>query len=65
VRVTAICPAGTGTEFAVGAGRDSDDPRNAEWLSPVDVATAIVTTLQQPRTMRTAVWTLWSMGQGS
>jgi hypothetical protein len=29
------------------------------------VAAAIVATLRQPRTMRTAVWTLWSMGQGS
>lgn len=65
VRVTLICPAGTGTEFAVGAGRTSDDPRFAEWLSPVDVATAIVTTLHQPRSLRTAIWTLWSMGQGS
>jgi NADP-dependent 3-hydroxy acid dehydrogenase YdfG len=65
VRVTLICPAGTSTEFAVGAGRTEDDPRASEWLSPGDVAAAIVTTLRQPRTMRTAVWTLWSMGQGS
>jgi len=65
VRVTLICPAGTATEFAVGAGRTEDDPRSADWLSPVDVAAAIVTTLQQPRTLRTAIWTLWSMGQGS
>ena len=65
VRVPLICPAGTGTEFAVGAGRTADDPRFAEWLSPVDVAAAIVTTLRQPRSLRTAIWTLWSMGQGS
>jgi NADP-dependent 3-hydroxy acid dehydrogenase YdfG len=65
VRVTLICPAGTFTEFAVGAGRTDDDPRASEWLTPSDVAAAIVTTLHQPRTMRTSVWTLWSMGQGS
>lgn len=65
VRVTLICPAGTGTEFAVGAGRIEDDPRFADWLTPDDVAAAIVATLQQPRSMRTAIWTLWSMGQGS
>jgi 3-oxoacyl-[acyl-carrier protein] reductase len=65
VRVTLICPAGTATEFAVGAGRVDDDPRFAEWLTADDVAHAIVTTLQQPRSLRTAVWTLWSMGQGS
>ncbi len=65
VRVTLICPAGTGTEFAVGAGRVENDPRFTQWLTPEDVAAAIVTTLQQPRSIRTAIWTLWSMGQGS
>ncbi len=65
VRVTLICPAGTATEFAVGAGRVEDDPRFAEWLTPDDVAAAVVATLKQPRSMRTAIWTLWSMGQGS
>jgi NADP-dependent 3-hydroxy acid dehydrogenase YdfG len=65
VRVTLICPAGTATEFAVGAGRTEDDPRNADWLTPGDVAAAVVTTLRQPRTLRTSIWTLWSMGQGS
>jgi 3-oxoacyl-[acyl-carrier protein] reductase len=65
VRVTLICPAGTATEFAVGAGRTEDDPRFADWLTADDVAHAIVTTLEQPRSLRTAVWTLWSMGQQS
>jgi len=65
VRVTLICPAATVTEFAVGAGRVQEDPRSGDWLQPRDVAGAIVTTLLQPRTMRTAIWTLWSMGQGS
>ena len=65
VRVTLICPAGTATEFAVGAGRTQDDPRFAEWLTPEDVAHAIVATLEQPRSIRTAIWTLWSMGQQS
>jgi NADP-dependent 3-hydroxy acid dehydrogenase YdfG len=65
VRVTLICPAGTATEFAVGSGRTEDDPRFADWLTPGDVAAAVVHTLQQPRSLRTAIWTLWSMGQGS
>ena len=65
VRVTLICPAGTATEFAVGSGRTEDDRRFADWLTPGDVAAAVVTTLRQPRTLRTAIWTLWSMGQGS
>ena len=65
VRVTLICPAATATGFAVGAGRDEDDARAGDWLRPADVAAAIVTTLRQPRSMRTSIWTLWSMGQGS
>ena len=65
VRVTLICPAGTGTEFAVGAGRVENDARFADWLTADDVAHAIVTTLEQPRSLRTAIWTLWSMGQQS
>jgi NADP-dependent 3-hydroxy acid dehydrogenase YdfG len=65
VRVTLICPAGTATEFAVGAGRTEDDPRFAEWLTAEDVAAAVVHTLEQPRTLRTHIWTLWSMGQQS
>ena len=65
IRVTLICPAGTATEFAVGAGRVEEDPRFADWLTADDVAHAIVTTLEQPRSLRTAIWTLWSMGQQS
>ena len=65
VRVTLICPAGTATEFAVGAGRTQDDPRFAQYLTPADVAAAVITTLRQSRTLRTGIWTLWSMGQGS
>ena len=65
VRVTLICPAGTATEFAVGAGRVENDPRFADWLTADDVAHAIVTTLEQPRSLRTSIWTLWSMGQQS
>ena len=65
VRVTLICPAGTATEFAFGAGRTPDDPRFAEYLTPGDVASAVVTALRQPRTLRTGIWTIWSMGQGS
>ena len=65
IRVTLICPAATATEFAVGAGRTEQDPRAGDWLTAIDVATAIVTCLGQPRTMRTSIWTMWGMGQGS
>lgn len=51
MRVTLICPAGTATEFAVGAGR-TEDSRFAEWLTAEDVASAVVHTLEQPRSLR-------------
>lgn len=65
IRVSAICPAGVETEFAIGAGRTAGDPALADYLRPADVAHAIVTVLQQPRRVRTTQWQLWSMGQGS
>ena len=63
VRVTAVCPAGTATEFAIGTGRVDNDPRFADWLTADDVAHAIVTVLQQPRSVRTTLWAMWGMGQ--
>lgn len=65
IRVTAICPAGVETEFAIGAGRTEGDPALADYLRPDDVAFAITTVLKQPRRVRTTQWQLWSMGQGS
>jgi len=63
IRVTALCPGSTATEFALGTGRYPDDPRFANWLTADDVANAIVTILEQPRRVRTAVWSMWSMEQ--
>ena len=65
IRVTAICPAGVHTEFAIGAGRTEGDPSLDDYLQPEDVAHAIATVLRQPRRVRTTQWQLWSMGQSS
>jgi NADP-dependent 3-hydroxy acid dehydrogenase YdfG len=65
IRVTAICPAGVLTEFAIGAGRTEGDPALEDYLRPEDVAHAIITVLRQPRRVRTTQWQLWSMGQSS
>ena len=65
IRVTAVCPAGVATEFAMGTGRTPDDPQLDDYMRADDVADAIVTTLRQPRRVRTTLWSLWSMGQGS
>ena len=65
VRVALVCPAGTDTEFAIGSGRIAGDPALSDYLRPEDVAFQIVTILRQPRTVRTHIWTLWSMNQQS
>jgi 3-oxoacyl-[acyl-carrier protein] reductase len=65
IRVTTIGPAGTSTEFAMGAGRTEDMPELKTYLQPEDVAFAIRTVLEQPRRLRTQYWTIWSMAQGS
>jgi 3-oxoacyl-[acyl-carrier protein] reductase len=65
VRVTTIAPAGVHTEFAIGHGRIEGDPLLDSYLRPEDVAAAVVTVLRQPRRMRTQLWSMWSMAQGS
>ena len=65
IRVTTIGPAGTSTEFAIGAGRTEDMPELKTYLRPEDIAFAIRTVLEQPRRLRTQYWTIWSMAQGS
>ncbi|MFL5779575.1 MAG: SDR family oxidoreductase [Chloroflexota bacterium] len=65
IRVTTIGPAGTSTEFAIGAGRTEDMPELQGYLRPEDIAFAIRTVLEQPRRLRTQYWTIWSMAQGS
>jgi 3-oxoacyl-[acyl-carrier protein] reductase len=65
IRVTLICPAGTSTEFAIGAGRTEGSPELDDYLRPDDVAHAVRVVLEQPRSVRTTVWQLWSMQQQS
>ena len=64
-RVTLVCPAGTATEFAIGTGRTAGSPQLDDYLRPEDVAHAIRTVLEQPRSVRTTVWQMWSMDQQS
>jgi len=65
IRVSTICPAGVGTEFAIGAGRTEGDPFLKELLQGEDVAQAIVTVLGQPSHLRTTQWVIWPMSQES
>ncbi|MEE8496921.1 MAG: SDR family oxidoreductase [Acidimicrobiia bacterium] len=61
IRVTAICPGGVATEFAMGTGRSPGMAGLDEMLRPEDVAEAIVTVLRQPKTMRSLVWSMRSI----
>jgi len=63
IRVSTIAPAAVNTGFADGLGRVSGDPVKDTYLAPADVAHAVTTVLGQPRRMRTALWTLWSMSE--
>lgn len=65
VRVALVCPAGTETEFAIGAGRTAGEPQMANYLRSEDIAFQIVQILRQPLSVRTHIWTLWSMQQQS
>ncbi|MGD2059937.1 MAG: SDR family oxidoreductase [Acidimicrobiia bacterium] len=61
IRVSTLCPGGTATEFAMGAGRTPDMPQLDEMMRPEDIAAAVVTVLKQPRTMRTLIWSMRSI----
>lgn len=61
IRVTAMCPAGVKTEFAIGAGRTEGDPELDDYLMPEDLAHAIRVSLEQPQHLRTTMWTMWPM----
>ncbi|MTD16651.1 SDR family NAD(P)-dependent oxidoreductase [Nakamurella sp. YIM 132087] len=63
IRVSTIAPAAVNTGFADGLGRVAGDPVKDTFLLPSDVAGAVVTVLAQPRRVRTALWTLWSMDE--
>ena len=61
IRVTTLSPGGTATEFAMGAGRTPDMPGLADMMRPEDIASAVVTVLKQPRSMRTLLWSMRSI----
>lgn len=65
IRVTAVCPAGVATEFAMGYGRTPDMPGLHDLLRADDIAFAITTVLRQPRRLRTTQWAIWSNAEAS
>ena len=66
IRVSVIAPAAVNTSFAVATGRFGDrPPEDGDFLRPDDIAGAIVTTLRQPRRMRTSLWSMWSLAEAN
>ena len=64
IRVSIIAPAAVNTHFAAATGRFGDRaPEDADFIQPGDVADAVVTALRQPRRIRTALWSLWSLAE--
>ncbi|MEW2544436.1 SDR family oxidoreductase [Streptomyces sp. NPDC047002] len=65
IRVTALCPGGVVTEFAMapGAGRTERSPELADMLRAEDVAESVLTVLAQPRGVRTLVYKLRGLSE--
>ncbi len=64
IRTTVIAPAGVNTAFAAADGRFGEgDPSTGSFMEPADIAGAVLHTLQQPRRMRTELWTMWSLAE--
>ncbi len=61
IRVSTLCPGGTATEFAMGAGRTPDMPGLADMLNAEDVGAAVITVLSQPKNMRSLIWSMRSI----
>jgi NADP-dependent 3-hydroxy acid dehydrogenase YdfG len=65
VRATSICPGGVHTEFAIGSGREHDDPELEGMLTPDEVADVVLFAVTRPRSMRILTTTFRPMGEGS
>jgi 3-oxoacyl-[acyl-carrier protein] reductase len=52
VRATCICPGGVNTDFAIGDGRERDDPALEGLLTAEEVADVVLFTVTRPRRMR-------------
>jgi 3-oxoacyl-[acyl-carrier protein] reductase len=65
VRATSICPGGVHTEFAIGTGREHDDPELEEMLTPDEVADVVLFAVTRPRSMRILTTTFRPMNEGS
>jgi NADP-dependent 3-hydroxy acid dehydrogenase YdfG len=52
VRASCICPGGVKTDFAIGTGREEDDPELEGLITAEEVADVVLFTVTRPRRMR-------------
>jgi NADP-dependent 3-hydroxy acid dehydrogenase YdfG len=65
VRCSTIAPGGVATEFAMGRGRNPDDPDLADMMMAQEIADAIVHAVTRPRTHRVLESTILPMSDDS
>ncbi len=65
VRCTCVCPGGVHTGFAIGAGREEDDPALREMLSAEEVAEVVRFAVTRPRDMRMLTLTFRPLAEPS
>ena len=65
VRCTTICPGGMATAFAMGHGRNPDDPDLANFMSGEEVAETVSYALERPRTQRILEMNVLPMAEDS
>jgi NADP-dependent 3-hydroxy acid dehydrogenase YdfG len=65
VRATCVCPGGVKTDFAIGTGRERDDPELEGMLTADEVADVVLFTVTRPRRMRILTTSFRPMTEGS
>ena len=65
VRCSTIAPGGVATEFAMGRGRNPDDPDLADMMRAQEIADAILHAVTRPRTHRVLESTILPMSDDS
>jgi len=65
VRATCICPGGVKTDFAIGTGREQDDPELEGMMTPDEVAEVVLFTLTRPRRLRVLTTSFRPMSEAS
>ena len=65
VRCSTIAPGGVHTEFAMGRGRNPEDPDLADMMRSEDIAEAVLHAVSRPRTLRVLESTILPMSDDS